>query len=346
MTQLERRLTRNHADFATDRPSCNWLEDVNALLGATDSELQQADVARLNLTVGLGLPTMETREVFACLPVLDRWAELVKMNTEHWWPQYESQPDGSPARFRMLCLVTILQKHIGVQYNLGFNEGDYDARDPRNHFLHGILSGHGGTCVTMPLLYVAIGRRLGYPLHLVRAKEHVFVRWEGHGDRFNVDATSPGFTPRDDDYYLRWPKPLSTANLDSGCYLHNLSRREEVALFLHERGCCLRDLLRLREALEAFALADRFAPNDACILGQWAVTEILWRAFEQQKHVAISEGRQSCCVDEVSMPRLNGTSLGQAEQEWASAHLARLKRLHRHTTVTWADSQTRCSSIA
>lgn len=292
---------------------------------------------------------MGAEDVFDCLPVLDRWTELAKMNTEHWWPEYESQPDEhshSPARFRTLCLVTVLQKHLGVQYNLAFSNGDYDARDPRNHFLHGVLSGHGGTCVTMPVLYVAIGRRLGYPLHLVRAKEHIFVRWEGGGDRFNIEATSPGFVPRDDEYYLRRPRPLTRVDLGTGCYLHNLSRREEIALFLHERGCCLRDLLRLAESLQAFSLADHFAPNDPCILGQWAVTEILWRAFEQQKRRATSEGRQFSRVQEVVMRASQDTPFGKLEQEWAAAHLARLKRLHPKTTVDWLEPASRSSVIA
>ena len=100
----------------------------------------------------------------------------------------------SPNRFRMAALVTVLQRHLGVHYYLPFNEGDYNATDSRNLFIHGVLNGHGGTCVTMPVLYVAIGRRLGYPLKLVEAYQHLFVRWdEAGGERFNIECTCPGF---------------------------------------------------------------------------------------------------------------------------------------------------------
>ena len=33
---------------------------------------------------------------------------------------------------------------------------------------------------------MAVGRRLGYPLKLVTTKGHLFVRWEGAGERFNI----------------------------------------------------------------------------------------------------------------------------------------------------------------
>jgi hypothetical protein len=45
-------------------------------------------------------------------------------------------------------------------------------------FLHGLTQGRGGTCLSMPVAYVAVGRRLGYPLKLVTAKGHLFARWE------------------------------------------------------------------------------------------------------------------------------------------------------------------------
>ena len=61
----------------------------------------------------------------------------------------------------------------------------------------------------MPVLYVAIGRRLGYPLYLVQAREHFFVRWEEPGgERFNIEATTLGFTPRDDEHFRHWPRPI------------------------------------------------------------------------------------------------------------------------------------------
>ncbi len=39
-----------------------------------------------------------------------------------------------------------------------------------------IADDNGGTCVSMPVLYTAVARRLGYPVKLVLAKGHAFCR--------------------------------------------------------------------------------------------------------------------------------------------------------------------------
>ena len=167
-----------------------------------------------------------------------------------------SEFDDSLAKFRMMALVTVLQRDLGVRYDPACQEGPYCALDPRTLFIHGLLDGQGGTCVTMPVLYIAIGRRLGYPLHLVHAREHFFVRWEEPGgERFNIEATTLGFTPRDDEHFRRWPKPIRDEDVRLGLFLRNLTPQEECAAFLRERGQCWLDHLRTAAALEAFARA-------------------------------------------------------------------------------------------
>src|SRR5574340_1627426 len=156
----------------------------------------------------------------------------------------------------MLALVTMLQRRLGVSCNIAFSEGEYNATDSRNLFLHGLMSGLGGTCVTMPILYIAVGRRLGYLLKLVMAKEHFFARWEEPGvERFNIECTTIGFQTFDDDYYRTWPKPMTEAESRTGVFLRNLRPREELAQFFASRGSCLLDNLRLSEAPGALYLA-------------------------------------------------------------------------------------------
>ena len=65
----------------------------------------------------------------------------------------------------------------------------------------------------MPVLYVAVGRRRGYPLKLVEAPTHLFFRWEDpDGERFNVpevfnvEGTGHGISFHPDDYYRIWPR--------------------------------------------------------------------------------------------------------------------------------------------
>ena len=107
-------------------------------------------------------------------------------------------------------------------------------------FLHGLLSGSGGTCVSMPVLYVAIGRRLGYPLRLVEGPEHLFLRWEDNasGERFNVEGTSRSFLSEPDSYYETWPREMTEAERSQGYFLTSLTPREELAVFITTRGAC------------------------------------------------------------------------------------------------------------
>lgn len=157
--------------------------------------------------------------------------------------------------------------------------GPWDPTDSRNLFIHGLLAGHGGTCISLPVLYLAIGRRLGYPLRLVRAKEHTFCRWEdSSGERFNIEATSLGFSPRTDDYYLTWPKPLTQQDLAGGFYLRSLSAREELAGFLADRGSCRMYHFHTAEAMQAFYYAAQLSPAHRT---QWALSILIHRAVER-----------------------------------------------------------------
>jgi hypothetical protein len=249
-----------------------------------NEEATMTDLAQTNLNLARGLPGAEGLDVPAHLRKLAAWTRLVAANTDRWLPTFHrsaSEFDNSLAKFRMMALVTVLQRDLGVRYDPACQEGPYCALDPRTLFIHGLLDGHGGTCVTMPVLYAAIGRRLGYPLHLVQAREHFFVRWEDPGgERFNIEATTLGFTPRDDEHYRHWPKPIRDEEVRQGLFLGNLSPREEMAAFLRERGQCWLDHLRTGPALEAFAEAVRLAPRLPGVQCSWAIASVLHGAVE------------------------------------------------------------------
>jgi len=242
------------------------------------------DIAETNLNLACGLPTAERLDVVGYLQKLDAWSRLVATKTERCLPMFHRSPaefDNSPAKFRMMALVTVLQRDLGVRYDPACQEGAYCALEPRTLFIHGLLDRHGGTCVTMPVLYVAIGRRLGYPLYLVQAREHFFLRWEEPGgERFNIEATTLGFTPRDDDHFLRWPKPIRDEEILAGLFLRNLTPQEELAVFLRERGQCWLDHLWTEPALEAFAQAARLASRLPGVQCACAIASMLHRAVE------------------------------------------------------------------
>jgi regulator of sirC expression with transglutaminase-like and TPR domain len=82
----------------------------------------------------------------------------------------------------------------------------------------------------MPMLFLAVGERLGLDLTLSTAPLHVLVRFTDRADgrSRNVEATSGGGFARDAHY--RRLLPMTDEAIRNGVYLRSLSRREALAL--------------------------------------------------------------------------------------------------------------------
>ena len=202
------------------------------------------------------------------------------MTSRHWYRFLDSPETyhNSPAYFRCYYMLQVLQEDFGVKYNpKRATDSDFqnaacmtpDFRDSRDLFIHGIIDGEGGTCCSMPVLYAAVARRLGYPLELVEAPGHYFCRWsDPDGSKFgtpeiiNIEGAGYGIATYPDEYYLTWPKPWSDADKRADCYLKSLSPKQEFAGFLATRGECLSDRGRTAEAIQAYTWAIGLAPSD------------------------------------------------------------------------------------
>ncbi|MGC3969794.1 MAG: transglutaminase family protein [Pirellulales bacterium] len=201
--------------------------DYGSWTRRTSVDLQADDCARWNFELAADLPGGETIDVDACCRQLDAWTNRVRHETQRLLPCFDrdrSRFDNSRARFHLMAMVTVLQRDLGVRYAPACMTGDYDARDCRPWFIHGLLSGRGGTCVSLPMLYLAVGRRLGYPLFLCESASHFFVRWDGEDERLNVECTSLGYRKdaESDDHFRRFPQPLPPVLERSGCVLREL----------------------------------------------------------------------------------------------------------------------------
>jgi regulator of sirC expression with transglutaminase-like and TPR domain len=140
--------------------------------------------------------------------------------------------------------------------------GDGFYADAADVFLPGVTgASRRGTCSSLPVLYVAVGRRLGYPLKLVTTKGHLFVRWEDSRERFNFEAAGNGANRFSDAYYRHWPAEVSDAEIQAEGHLKSLSPSEELAVFLSIRGMCEAEHGRYEAAACSFGHAARFAPN-------------------------------------------------------------------------------------
>jgi len=245
----------------------NFVPDLGHLVMLLPGQLEGMDLAVMNLECAEGLPGNENLNIPAALDELDAWAEHVREETERNLHRFREHPEesyNSESYWRAAMMITVLQQDYGVHYNLE-RMRDLSMTHGEDVFITGLLGPlREGTCSSMPVLYVVIGRRLGYPLHLVCANGHYFARWETKDGkvRFNMEATAKGLTCESDDYYKGWPYPLSKDELDSGVYLRSLTSAEELAECLEMRGWVLDALQRMPEAEVCYAEAHALMPNN------------------------------------------------------------------------------------
>ncbi len=235
--------------------------------GITPCSSRTLFTGQTHLACAVGLPGAEDLDIAETIAWVDDLTYGVSLFTNSMLPQFEENPakfQQSAARFRMLAMAAVLQRDCGIRGRrsnpklLSSNFANCE-----DHFLHGLMHGKGGCCANLPILYVAIGRRLGYPVELARTTNHMFARWQGaDGERFNIECTVLGLDTPSDDYYLRWPAVALRENIIGGRWLEPMTPREVLADDLILRKCCLHANDRSHEAVEASIGACIAAPEN------------------------------------------------------------------------------------
>lgn len=111
----------------------------------------------------------------------------------------------------------------------------YDLTDPlaheiRNKLLSSYITTKKGNCVTMPLLFVILGQRLGIDVTLTNAPKHLLVKFNSteYGRWINLEATS-GANPARDVWIRQQFPTITDDSISNGVYLQPLSKKETVA---------------------------------------------------------------------------------------------------------------------
>lgn len=278
----------NHG-YQSDAP-----RDFIQMLKLPPEEIEQLDIALINLLCAQNLPDAKDLDIDGILATLDQWAAHVERETNRNLYKFYKNPaeyDNSEARWRMAVLVTVLQQDCGVHYNLE-RVHEVDFTHSEDLFIHGMVkpgmmpvqavsdpegaqvlhdSTNGGTCISMPVVYTATARRLGYPVSLSMTKAHIFCRWDGtssgghanprYRDYFNIEGSSRGFNLRDDAYYLTFPEKISPDYAAANDFLESQTNLEALAGFLATRGHYLLDIGWTPEAYNAYTAAVRRHPG-------------------------------------------------------------------------------------
>ncbi len=254
------------------------------------NDLGKCDIALMNLLCAEGLRGSENLNVTDCLATLDKIAASVKYETTRAYYKFREHPEKfnhSEGYFDMMMLATVIQQDFNIHYTPAHIEMPGQAHESDNSFfadskdvlIHGLARSNGlGTCSSMPVFYVAVGRRLGYPLKLVKAKGHLFARWDEGSRSFNIECTSVGFVSHADEVYRTWPAPFTPEEEKSESYLKSLTPVQELAVFLTIRGACLRSSGDLFKAV--IALAQAFYKEPQSVGNQKLFARAEYEAFK------------------------------------------------------------------
>ncbi len=178
-------------------------------------------------------------DVAAVRRELDRWEQAIRTNF----------PVGASPRTRLDALLKTLYEP--GPWNQGkpftYDLDDPLGKNPANKRLATYLATRKGNCVSMPVLVVILGQRLGLPVALATAPNHVMVKFADDTQQawVNVKATAGGFKydssyERDtgitplairNDLYLRPLGPLEGVGVMASTLMeHHGARKDGDAL--------------------------------------------------------------------------------------------------------------------
>ncbi|MGD0573132.1 MAG: tetratricopeptide repeat protein [Sedimentisphaerales bacterium] len=130
------------------------------------------------------------------------------------------------------------------------------ATDPYDLFLHSVMDRHQGYCLSLSVLYLAIGERLGLPLYGVVVPGHFFVRYDDGKTRFNIEATHQG-NSAPDSYYLEQFNVPKTGTI----YMTNLNKRQTLGCFFNNLGNVYKDINNVNQAMASMQWAVYINPS-------------------------------------------------------------------------------------
>lgn len=221
---------------------------VPDLMAMTDAELAALDPLVVNLTVARDIPGLERLDIARYAKTVDAWVAQIRAGLDATPaaerttdPLYRHDPDLWRAGGMAVALA-------GPAFRIAYTKNPLNPGDPSLTFLHGLIDTRRGTCASMPVLYMAIGHRLGWPLKAVVSKDHLWCRWddgktaEEGGKRFNLEATSAAseggmgsFSSTTDREYIQTLGTTQLA-LTSGSDLTSLTPRQTLGVYLQARA--------------------------------------------------------------------------------------------------------------
>ncbi|MBI3377384.1 MAG: hypothetical protein HY035_03130 [Nitrospirae bacterium] len=220
--------------------------DENAIIRLLSLPEEKIDVGKTALIIAKDIyPEIDVNAYSA---KIDAMVSNVRILTKG-----SSDPD-----YRIRALNTYLYKIVGIKYDFS----DPFGKNTKNRYINGVLDSKRGNCVSIPILYLAIAQRLGYPVYAVAAPEHLFLRYVDpiFKDQ-NIEATGGGGYSSDKEYIKNFQ--ISKAGIKSGTYLKTMSHRALVADMVSQLAGYWIEKGDFRRAIRYLEKCVKISPNSA-----------------------------------------------------------------------------------
>lgn len=157
-------------------------ERFSEIVSGPDEDINLAEAALL-----IASDDYRDLDVAAYLARLDAMAATLKRRL---------RPDISAAD-----RIVALNRFLFVEQGFSGNAADY--YDPRNSFLNKVLDRKRGIPITLGIVYMEIGRRIGLPVHGVAFPAHFLVKCQLHDGTVVLDPYAKGMSLSLDDLQER-----------------------------------------------------------------------------------------------------------------------------------------------
>ena len=205
----------------------------------------------------LRLPPEQIDTGTAALIVSESWSNMVAGT------KYQQQLDDIATEIRSrlkakkapigVAAIPIINDYL-------FNELKFKAinkaTDPYDLFLHSVMDRRQGYCLSLSVLYLAIGERLGLPLYGVVVPGHFFVRYDDGHVRFNIETTAKGSSASDEYYIEQFNVPKTDT-----IYMTNLNKRQVLGCFFNNLGNVYGNINNVDQAIASLQWAVYINPS-------------------------------------------------------------------------------------
>src|SRR5688572_25889017 len=156
--------SQTHAQLVTPASYASDLKTVRALLQQPDSQM---DLGIVKLTVDRMID--RSIDVAATTKQIDNLAAEIRATF----------PPGASSLVKFKALRDYLYRPPLLSGRQPYLYNFEDDRGLRAKLLPIYLDTHRGNCVSMPVLFVVLGQKLGIPVTLTTAPEHLYMKFRG-----------------------------------------------------------------------------------------------------------------------------------------------------------------------